>query len=281
MGHSSAAAIRSPWLTFRGCQSAVPVTRLILLLAEFSATNGSPAVDPSRTWLGGARVAQLWPTPVWSAQLDRGSFAPLNAELLVWIKELYKADRAGKHATNAGGWQSKSGVHLNASSKAVEVLSGHIFAAAGDYVERGLRGKKLDVPNTIVDAQCTIDALWVNVNRARDHNFVHVHTGQCSRLVSGTYYVSVPPGTNGGKLVMLDPRGQTQATMTQPMAHWFGFTEDYEIQPADGQLVLWPGWLFHYVEPHGGGADPGMLTGNAERVSISFNICVHFQLLYE
>lgn len=53
---------------------------LVTLAGGAGAAAGAPAGgdDASRSWLGGARVAELWPTPVWTGQLDAASASALN-----------------------------------------------------------------------------------------------------------------------------------------------------------------------------------------------------------
>lgn len=104
---------------------------------------------------------------------------------------------------------------------------------------------------------------WINVNRAGDHNLLHCHPG-C--FLSATYYVKVPAAMTGGEIVFRDPRGPAVAMYETPEIDlpWVGSGWGIPFAPATGQLLLFPSWLEHRVEP---------FTGSGERISIAFNVC--------
>ena len=73
---------------------------------------------------------------------------------------------------------------------------------------------------------------------------------------SGVYYVDVGEAgddPNNGVLEFIDPRGGVAEAMKKVV----------RIQPAPGGLVLFPGWLKHYVLPY---------RGSRPRISIAFNV---------
>jgi hypothetical protein len=67
--------------------------------------------------------------------------------------------------------------------------------------------------------------------------------------VSGVYYASVP--ANAGPIVFEDPRGPLPP-----------FSNRFFHRPREGEMVLFPSWLVHFVAP---------TKGNEPRVSFSFN----------
>src|SRR5271154_4208511 len=84
---------------------------------------------------------------------------------------------------------------------------------------------------------------WINLHDRGGFNFLHMHEGS---LLSGSFYISVPPGS--GQFVFRDPRpgvitGSVKGGI--PNGH-----ADIHLTPSDGLLVLFPCWLEHYVEPH-------------------------------
>jgi uncharacterized protein (TIGR02466 family) len=72
-----------------------------------------------------------------------------------------------------------------------------------------------------------------------NHLVPHHHAGS---LISWCYYVNVPPGA--GAISFIDPRGNTSwdLTVKKSPAH--------TIMPKSGDLIIFPGWVIHYVHPN-------------------------------
>jgi uncharacterized protein (TIGR02466 family) len=96
---------------------------------------------------------------------------------------------------------------------------------------------------------------WINTNSRNGWTRPHNHR---ATELTGTYYVKVPD--NSGSLMLVDPR---------PGLDWIrhndkDYTENmYEIKPKDGQLIMFPGWLLHYVDIN---------RSSEERISLTSNI---------
>lgn len=101
---------------------------------------------------------------------------------------------------------------------------------------------------------------WVNIMPAGASHSLHLHP---LAVVSGTFYVSTPPGTSPIKFE--DPR--LERFMAQPPRHPKAPRSDqpfFEIQPKAGDVILFESWLRHEV--------PTVpLQSKRERISISFN----------
>ncbi|MCW0199273.1 TIGR02466 family protein [Sphingopyxis sp.] len=103
-----------------------------------------------------------------------------------------------------------------------------------------------------------LDSLWVNILKPGGTHSGHIHPHS---IVSGTFYVAVPPGS--GALKLEDPR--LPMLMAAP-----GRTGDAPehlqpfiyAEPAAGRVFLWESWLRHEVMPN---------AAKGERISISFN----------
>lgn len=101
---------------------------------------------------------------------------------------------------------------------------------------------------------------WANVTERGGYNRVHNHPDSSW---SGVYYVATgasdPDAPTSGVLEFLDPRPAAGfvATPGRP------FGANVQIAPVAGLMVLFPSWLFHFVNP---------FEGTGERVSISFNV---------
>jgi uncharacterized protein (TIGR02466 family) len=128
----------------------------------------------------------------------------------------------------------------------VRLLNRHVAAFAGDCAF-DLGGRRLK-----------LDSLWVNILKPNGAHSGHIHPHS---VVSGTLYVTVPPGA--GRLKLEDPR--LPMMMAAPPRRddapealkTFVYAE-----PKPGSLFLWESWLRHEVVPG---------TAKGERISISFN----------
>ncbi len=133
-----------------------------------------------------AEVVQLFPTCVWEYELS--SAADLNRELLTAIEGL-RASTASR-SRESGTWQSVGDLHSRPEFKDFMEV---VIAAASGILEY------LKIPSEgIVVTNC-----WVNVNYQGYAHHRHTHP---NNLLSGVYYVKIPPGS--GKIVFEDPRPQ-------------------------------------------------------------------------
>lgn len=113
-----------------------------------------------------------------------------------------------------------------------------------------------------------LNNFWLNVNNHKDHNIVHRHPRS---LMSGVFYIKVPE--NSGGIKFMNPNG----ALIDSYLSYFHFQtgKDYSptsllasewiITPEKNDLILFPSWLEHWVEPN---------NSNEERISISFNYAV-------
>jgi len=194
---------------------------------------------------GKTRVHALFPTPLILDQVDGA--AKLNATLREMIANK-RAENPGVRLSNRGGWQS---AHDFASWSGDEgrALIQRALELATAHTQRADRSP----PRWAVDA-------WANVSGPGGFNMPHVHGGTYWAVV---YYVAVGQG-EGGQLVLHDPR-MPGLRMHAPGLRFKGMGVDLraEIKPAEGLMLLFPGWLSHSVEPW---------EGTGERVSVAMNI---------
>ncbi|MDR6786871.1 uncharacterized protein (TIGR02466 family) [Sphingomonas sp. BE138] len=187
---------------------------------------------------------QLFPTLFYEARLND---AALLAELDASCRALADEDVAGKRWSKAHGYRGyTSYASLNdlplrdpAFADLKKLLDRHVAAFARE-AGFDLGGRKLK-----------LDSLWVNVMKPGGTHSGHLHPHS---VVSGTFYVAVPPGS--GALKLEDPR-LPMLMAAPPRDGTFVYAE-----PQDGSLFLWESWLRHEVMPS---------TARAERISVSFN----------
>jgi uncharacterized protein (TIGR02466 family) len=100
---------------------------------------------------------------------------------------------------------------------------------------------------------------WANVVRDGGYNKIHNHP-DCTW--SGVYYVSMgesdPTDLNSGLIEFLDPRSGAR-----PVGSGDEASPKLTIRPVPGLMLMFPNWLYHYVNP---------FHGSGERISIAFNV---------
>jgi uncharacterized protein (TIGR02466 family) len=109
-----------------------------------------------------------------------------------------------------------------------------------------------------LDRKSRLDSLWVNSLKAGGHHAGHIHPHS---ILSGTFYVDVPPGS--GEIRFEDPR--LAMMMAAPVRR-----DDapetvrpfVSVAPRPGLLLMWESWLRHEVRPG---------SGRENRLSVSFN----------
>ena len=106
---------------------------------------------------------------------------------------------------------------------------------------------------------------WANVHANGSSHRRHNHELSC---VSGVYFTRAP--TDAARLKFADPRGGHLLVETVGGALGVDtdsppFVQGLSVAPADGRLVLFPGWLAHAVVP-------SEEASEETRVSFSFNL---------
>ena len=103
-----------------------------------------------------------------------------------------------------------------------------------------------------------LDSLWINILEPGGAHSGHIHPNS---VISGTYYVSTPPGASALKIE--DPRLPLMmaAPPVRPRAR-LDNRRHVAIEPRPGTLLLWESWLRHEVPRNG---------AETARISISFN----------
>jgi uncharacterized protein (TIGR02466 family) len=201
-------------------------------------------------------IRDLFVTRVYEGSLaeERG-FAAFNAELEDACRMLAAEDRAGRawcRANGYGGYTSYASLddlprRATVFGDLKKCLDRHAVAFAnGLDFDLGERGRLV------------LDSLWVNVLRPGAAHSGHIHPHS---IISGTVYVSVPPGS--GALRLEDPRlpMMMAAPRRRPEAPE-GVRSFVTLSPVVGTVYLWESWLRHEV-----------LAGatKAPRISLSFN----------
>jgi|TARA_Y100000114_G_scaffold156074_2_gene181948 uncharacterized protein (TIGR02466 family) len=168
-----------------------------------------------------------------------------NKSILQYCKKLNKDD-VGETVSNIGGWHSSN---IKDAHIKLQNLYNQITEKANIFA------KKIGKKN-----QIKIDKIWININKYKDYNQTHFHP-HC--FLSGVYYVNV--FDKGGSIVFDNPAQDLIVNNWKNDMSNFNTVNScvYRLIPNVGDLILFPSWLKHRVEPN---------MTNKERVSISFNL---------
>jgi uncharacterized protein (TIGR02466 family) len=197
-----------------------------------------------------ADVQTLFVTKLYRARVDGVS----NDELLHACKSIAADDVAGQRWSAEKGYRGyTSYASLNDLPKrdpsigALKLVLDKHAATFAQSLNLELGGRKLK-----------LDSLWINVLEPGGAHSGHIHPHS---VLSGTYYVDVPPGASALKLE--DPRLPLMmaAPARREDAPEAERTFVY-VTPAAGDVLMWESFVRHEVPANG---------AKRARVSISFN----------
>ncbi len=199
---------------------------------------------------------QHFPTKIWMSRLQssKARERTLNRQITKEALEIAELDRAGiawskKHYLN--GFTSYASVNsLQKRSTTFERLE----AMIDKHVARYAKALDLDLG----EGKLQMSTCWINVMSPNTHHGLHIHP---LSVISGTYYVQIPPGSASIKFE--DPRlGRMMAAPPKKAAAKKDSQLFASYSPAPGNLVLFESWLPHEVPLQG---------GKGQRISVSFN----------
>ncbi len=198
-------------------------------------------------------IQKLFPTTISYALLQK-SWKKLNAELLDESYKFAEIDEEGQKWSQKnypGGYTSYGSIsNLHQVSTTFETLQKQIDKHVAHFA------KHLEMDISARELKMT--SCWVNIMSTQVVHSFHLHP---LSVISGTYYVQIPPGSAGLKFE--DPRAT--AFMASPPRKAKARLDNqryYTLTPQIGHVVLFESWLRHEVPPH---------LSHHERVSISFN----------
>jgi uncharacterized protein (TIGR02466 family) len=156
---------------------------------------------------------------------------------------------------NAGGWHSPSDL-LEAPWEEMRWLRSAISEALQGMVLATMQLPEVQGRTLKPNGAFNLSA-WANVSRCGNYHRMHNHPGSAW---SGCYYVTGTPDPTSlaGALELYDPRPFTE--MTDVPGNPYG--QRLVIRPEAGLLIMFPGWLYHFVHP---------VTADEPRISIAFN----------
>ena len=173
-------------------------------------------------------------------------------------QDTINADAANRQV----GWQSQK-ILFQTQEPCLKKISQYILSAVQSMSKSISPNIKLDDFNTASEG-------WININQQGSLHFPHTHG---NTTFAGVFYVKVPEATKTtnhnnlikqGFIEFLDPRNDVSswACGIQEFRESTPFDQRMLLAPKEGVLLVFPGWLKHWVYPN---------IDNEERISISFN----------
>ena len=184
-------------------------------------------------------MLDLFSVPIHSKKLD------LNTKKLIDYCLLIKDTTQSIERSNKGGWHSPG---LTNEHVVLKNLFSKILKSAEKYRKIIAYKHPLKLIN-----------FWVNINNYKDYNLQHLHPNSA---VSGAYYLT----SNNSNIVFINPAApHMEYDWCPDVIEKYNEhnSPNWMISPVENQLLLFPSWLSHRVEPN--------LT-EEERISISFNL---------
>ena len=197
------------------------------------------------------KIYNLFPVPIFQYKIE--NYQEINQELLNYILELQKINKIGNTHSNRGGWHSPNfdlvneGPPINFINKFKDFLKHIISSDMGwEYIPNKQR----------------IVAMWAIINKKNSFNVMHNHQN-C--YLSASYYVRKPE--DSGDITFFDPKEAKTYRFPKIEKYTEYSTEIVTIEPGEGDLLIFPSYLYHSV---------GENLSDDNRVVVSFNIDIGY-----
>ena len=197
------------------------------------------------------QIYKLFPTPVFHFRVE--NYQKLNTELENYILNLRKKDEKGQKKSNAGGWHSHN-FDLNNDNTAKKFAK--IFEEFYKKVIINKMGWKYD------SNKVKMEAMWSIINKKGSFNIQHNHPNS---YLSAAYYVRHPE--KSGSIKFFDPREQKNIRYPKIKNYTDISAVITEITPKEGDLLIFPSYLYHSV---------GENLSEDDRIIVSFNVEINY-----
>lgn len=177
-----------------------------------------------------------------------------NASLLKSCRAIASADKAGQRWCRENNYQG----YTSYSSLNDLPKRDPNFAALKQALDKHAMAFARELHLDLGGRRVKLDSIWINVLDPGGVHTSHIHP---QSVLSGTYYVDLPPGASALKLE--DPRHASMMS-APPRAEDAPESERtfVYVQPAAGETLMWESFIRHEVP---------MNTAKKARVSVSYN----------
>ena len=174
-----------------------------------------------------------WATPIWRSRIESVN----NEDLIRFVLDEQVRSPKIVVKSNYGGWQSRANLQTDIEMSG---LCEEIWKVCNELwpYNKGILFRQM----------------WAAINKRNNWNVIHQHG---TYQISGGYYLRVPE--NSGRIVFRDPA----AMRAKDSTNFLLGGELYEYQPKEYDLIMWPAYLDHFVEPS---------KSDEDRIMISFDL---------
>ena len=197
------------------------------------------------------QIYKLFPTPVFHFKVE--NYQKLNTELENYILNFRKKNEKGQKKSNAGGWHSHN---FDLTNDNMAKKFAKIFEEFYKKVIINKMGWKYD------SNKVKMEAMWSIINKKGSFNIQHNHP---NAYLSSAYYVKVPK--NSGNIKFFDPKVQKNIRYPKIKNYTDVSAANVEITPKEGDLLIFPAYLYHSV---------GENLSEDDRIIVSFNVDVDY-----
>jgi uncharacterized protein (TIGR02466 family) len=199
-------------------------------------------------------VRDLFVTRLYEASLAGASFPAFREELAAACAMLAAEDTAGRRWSRTHGYGGYTSYASLDDLPRRATVFGELKRKLDRHASEAARRFDLDLGG----GRLALDSLWVSVLKPGAAHSGHIHPNS---VLSGTVYVSVPPGA--GALRLEDPRLPLMMAAPPRLADAPESNRSFvTLAPTEGGLFIWESWLRHEVTAG---------AARAPRVSLSFN----------
>ena len=197
------------------------------------------------------KIYNLFPDPIFRYKVE--NYKEINKELSNYIYNLQKKDPSGNSRSNGGGWHSPNfdivnpGPPINFINNFKDFLKDIIVNEFGwEYIPNRQR----------------IVAMWAIINKKNSYNVKHNHQN-C--YLSSAYYVKKPK--DSGEITFFDPKEAKTYRFPEIEKNTDFSVEKITIKPEEGELLIFPSYLYHEVSEN---------LVNEDRIVVSFNVDIGY-----
>ena len=194
-------------------------------------------------------IHKLFASPVFQFKIE--NYENLNKQLSDYIYDLKKNDAEGVQRSNVNGWHSKNFKieKDNTPYNFVKAIHGHIK----EVIVEGFGWK-------YVPEKVGMSEIWAIINKKGTFNKSHNHPGS---YLSAAYYVKAPKDC--GNIHFYDPNEIKKFNSPAIENLTELSTSGFSIKPEEGNLLIFPSYLYH---------DVGKNLSDEDRIVISFNVSI-------
>ena len=192
-------------------------------------------------------IHKIFPTPIFQYEVD--DYKNLNIKLSKYIYDLYNNDKNGIERSNVKGWHSK------AFQFGKESVPNNFIKSIHQYIKKVITngyGWKYKPENV------GVTEMWAVINSKDTYNQLHNHTNS---YLSAAYYVKA--AKDSGSIKFFDPNEVKKFRHPEIENRTDLSAFGYAIKPIEGNLLIFPSYLYHSV---------GKNTTNEDRIVVSFNV---------